>query len=31
MGAPLYTPWVCGAAVWNGSGEELPQGYAGLF
>ena len=31
MGAPLYTPWVCGAAVWNGSGKDLPQGYAGLF
>ena len=28
MGAPLYTPWVCGAAVWNGSGAELPRGYA---
>ena len=21
MGAPLYTPWVCGAAVWFGSGQ----------
>ena len=28
MGAPRYTPWVCGAAVWNGSGKELPLGYA---
>ena len=30
MGASRYTPWVCGAAVWNGSGEELPMGNAGL-
>ena len=31
MGAPWYTPRVCGAAVWFGSGEDLPQGYAGFF
>ena len=28
MGASRYTPWVCSAAVWNGSGAELPRGYA---
>ena len=28
MGASRYTPWVCFSAVWNGSGEELPLGYA---
>ena len=28
-GASQYTPRVCGAAVWLGSGEELPQWYAG--
>ena len=26
MGAPLYTLWVCCAAVWFGSGADLPQG-----
>ena len=26
MGASRYTPWVCSAAVWNGSGEDLPLG-----
>ena len=26
-GAPLYTPWVCSAAVWFGSGEDLPFGW----
>ena len=25
-GAPLYTPWVCSAAVWFGSGEDVPLG-----
>ena len=29
MGASRYTPWVCCAAVWFGSGEELPQGLEG--
>ena len=28
MGAPLYTPRVCCAAVWLGSGADLPQRYA---
>ena len=28
MGAPRYTPRVCCAAVWNGSGEDVPQGNA---
>ena len=28
MGASRYTPRVCGTAVWFGSGEELPLGYA---
>ena len=28
MGAPLYTPRVCCAAVRFGSGEGVPQGYA---
>ena len=28
MGASCDTLWVCGAAVWNGSGEDVPQGYA---
>ena len=28
IGAPLYTPWVCGAAVWNGSGVDVPLVYA---
>ena len=27
MGASRYTPRVCGAAVWNGSGEDLPLGW----
>ena len=27
IGAPCDTPGVCGAAVWNGSGEDEPQGY----
>ena len=27
-GASRYTPRVCGAAVWFGSGEDVPQGYA---
>ena len=31
MGAPLYTPRVCGAAVWFGSGANVPVGYARLF
>ena len=26
IGAPCDTPWVCGAAVWNSSGEDLPLG-----
>ena len=30
IGAPCDTPWVCGAAVWFGSGENVP-GYACLF
>ena len=25
IGAPLNNPWVCGAAVWIGSGADLPQ------
>ena len=25
-GVPRYTPRVCCAAVWNGSGEDVPQG-----
>ena len=28
MGASRYTPWVCCAAVWFGSGEDVPLGYA---
>ena len=28
MGASCYTPRVCSAAVWFGSGEELPLGNA---
>ena len=28
MGASRYTPWVCCAAVWFGSGDDVPQGYA---
>ena len=28
IGASCDTPWVCGAAVWFGSGEDVPQGYA---
>ena len=31
MGAPLYTPRVCCAAVWYGSGADVPVGYACLF
>ena len=31
IGAPCDTPWVCCAAVWNGSGEDVPLGYARLF
>ena len=27
-GKPCDTPRVCGAAVWFGSGEGVPQGYA---
>ena len=27
-GASRYTPWVCFAAVWFGSGKDLPQGNA---
>ena len=26
MGAPRDNPRVCCAAVWNGSGEDVPQG-----
>ena len=26
IGAPLNNPWVCVAAVWIGSGADLPQG-----
>ena len=26
MGAPRYTPRVCLAAVWYGSGDDLPLG-----
>ncbi len=29
IGASRYTPRVCGAAVWFGSGKDLPLGYAG--
>ena len=29
IGAPCDTPWGCGVAVWNGSGEDVPVGYAG--
>ena len=29
IGAPCDTPWVCGAAVWFGSGANVPVGYAG--
>ena len=28
MGASRYTPWVRIAAVWYGSGEKRPLGYA---
>ena len=28
MSAPCDTPRVCGAAVWNDTGEDVPQGYA---
>ena len=31
IGAPCDTPWVCGAAVWFGSGANVPVGYACLF
>ena len=30
-GAPLYTPRVCGAAVWYGLDVDLPMGCAWLF
>ena len=26
MGASCDTPWVCSAAVWNGSGKDVPLG-----
>ena len=26
VGEPLYTPWVCCAAVWFGSGVNVPVG-----
>ena len=28
IGAPCDTPWVCCAAVWYGSGENVPLRYA---
>ena len=28
MGASCDTPWVCGAAVWDDSGEDVPLRYA---
>ena len=31
IGAPCDTPWVCCAAVWYGSGEDVPLRYARLF
>jgi len=31
IGAPCDTPWVCCAAVWFGSGANVPVGYACLF
>jgi len=27
----VIPPWVCCAAVWNGSGEDVPWGMQGFF